>query len=270
MPGPAPPPPEEAALSDPRARKAAKKPAVSQVAAPAPGSLPLPALSRYSDRVLLLFVRAIPANCLGQCKLEDGGGFPVSGSKEEKHKFLLELVRQRLDLISRYEYEHWLNGQMPFVSFREIQIWRLFQFARFIWGWNLPEDEDIATIFNLTRRQGTNLVSDFHAKFRKLYIYPVLLRRLLEILSGEPAYREVRDEDTIGRVFLIPTRRYVEELNALISEFRQERRTVILRLAKLYKKNDQLMWVSENVVQLLNERRTEIEALYPIGVDAGG
>jgi len=226
-----------------------------------------PEVPEYLKQVIGLFVLAIPPDARGKCVLEDQTQFPESAKQSEQEEFLRTCIHERLNRIARFEYSNWLNGRMPFISPREIQLWRLRQFAEFIWDWNLPDDDDLATIFNLTKRQSTNLVSDFHAKFRKLYLYPRILRRLLDLLAGKPDQEEVRNGDAIGKLYLIPSKRYVYELNTVISELREKNPRMIIRAAAVFEKNDQFMWVSNEVVRHLNqpESKEELLRLHPIG-----
>jgi len=231
-----------------------------------------PEPGEYLRQVILLFVGAIPGDAREKSKLEDGTPFPKDKDLAEQQDFLMDFVRAKLDRISRYENISWLNGQLPFVSPREIQIWRMRQFAEFIWDWNLPDDDDVAVIFNLTKRQATNLIGDFHAKFRKVYVYPRILRILLNLRlekNKKELEKEVEVGEAVGRLYQIPSKRYVTELNTVIGEIRDmpSQKGRFLRLATIYKRNDQLMWVSEEVVEQLNDSQvtTELLKLHPIG-----
>jgi hypothetical protein len=226
-----------------------------------------PEIPEYLKQVIGLFVGAIPPDAREKCVLEDQTRFSTAKNSVEKQAFLLKFAQQQLDRISRFEYANWLNGRMPFISPREIQLWRLRQFAEFIWDWNLPDDDDLATIFNLTKRQATNLVGDFHAKFRKLYLYPRILQRLFNLLAQKETRKDVRIGDSVGRLYLIPSKRYVNELNTVIGELREREPRRIIRNAVVYERNDQLMWVSEEVISLMNDQhvKEELSKLHPIG-----
>ncbi len=232
--------------------------------------VPSPEVPEYLKQVLGLFVIAIPPDARKLSVLQDKTAFPIHKGHDDQEKFLVLFVSEKLNSIARLEYGNWLNGLMPFVSPREIQIWRLRQFAEYIWDWNLPEDDDLATIFNLTKRQATNLAGDFHAKFRKLYLYPRILRRLLDLIDGNPQRIEIRVGDALGKLYFIPSKRYVYELNVVIGELREKDARRILRAATIYERNDQLMWVSDEVVALLKDPalKQELLKLHPVGAEA--
>ena len=228
-------------------------------------SAPVPA--EYLAPVIGLLAAAIPQDVRSKCMLGNGKSFPAAGSEQLQQGFLLDFVREKLDRIAQYEYRNWLNGRMPFVSPRQLQLWRLRQFAEFILDWDLPDDEALAVAFNLTNRQAANLVSDFYAKFRKLYVFPRILRRLFALLSGSPAIGKAQSQGVYGRVYRIPSKRYVEEMNVVINELRENRRRDVLASASFFRRNPQLMWVAEHVLEILSERATReaLESLYPVG-----
>jgi hypothetical protein len=238
-----------------------------------PVSQPKPEVDEYLKQVVALYVEAIPADAREKTFLYDGTPFPQKGTPEEKQKFLCRYVVQQLDRIARFEYSEWLNGKMPFVSPRQMQLWRLRQFAEFIWDWYLPDDEDLATIFNLTKRQAGNLAGDFHAKFRKVFLYPRILRILLKLLdksANKAGQRGVTMYgDSLGSLYQIPSKRYVDELNAVIAEVRDIRPGKILRDATIYRRNNQLMWVDDEVIEMLNDSTITEELVnrHPIGGD---
>lgn len=130
----------------------------------------------YLESVLLIFADHILAEEYEKCVVYDDDGtktaFPKGGDRTQQRDHLRRYVEQRLRQIAMFEYSQWINGRMPFVTVRDLQLWRLLQFCQYVWKWNLPEEEHIATIFNLTRRRASSLVSDFIARFRKLYLYP--------------------------------------------------------------------------------------------------
>jgi hypothetical protein len=224
-----------------------------------------PEVPGFLEQVIDLFAAAIPPGGREECVLNDRTPFPLEGDETEQLEFLREFVRQRLKRIAEFEYVSWMNGLMPFVSPRDIRIWRLRQFAEYIWDWDLPDDDDIATIFNLTKRQAGNLVGDFHARFRKVYLYPLFVRRLLKIVAGAWVH-EARVGDGLGKVFQIPSKRYIYEMNVMISELRAREGRVLLRPAGPYRRNYQLMWVSDRVVELLTDEaiRTELLERHPV------
>ena len=227
----------------------------------------LPSIPDYLSPVLTLLAAAIPREVRPNCLLEDGTQFPVNGKDEIQQAFLLTFVREKLDRVARYEYRHWLNGRMPFVSPRQLQLWRLRQFAEFILDWDLPDDEVLAVVFNLTSRQAGSLVSDFYAKFRKLYVFPRILRRLFALLDDKPQIPQTQYQGVIGRVYKIPSKRYLEEMNAVINDLRESHRREILVSAVFFRRNQQLMWLAERVIEIMSDKTTRdiLTQLYPIG-----
>jgi hypothetical protein len=226
---------------------------------------PVPTGSAFLDNVVTAFVNAIPLASYFSCELRDGIK-PPDGNEHVKRQHLSKFVKERLDDLARREYMQWMNGQLPFISPRELRLWRLQQFAQFLWGWQLPDDDDLALIFNLTKRQASNLAADFAARFRKIALFPVALRRVYEILRAPPFLpkAELKSQRAIGNVFRVPSRRYIEDTNALINEFRLRNPDRILRDAMRYERDDQAMWVSDEVVQLVadDSLREQIFALY--------
>lgn len=232
----------------------------------------VPTNAKYMENVLTAFVNAIPSTSYANCKLRDGTAIP-SGDERAKRVHLSKFVSERLEDLARFEHVQWINGQLPFISPREIRLWRMQQFANYLWAWQLPDDDDLAMIFNLTRRQASNLVSDFAARFRKTALFPVAIRRAYEILQGTPFRKDVelKGQKAIGKVFRVPSRRYIENTNALISEFRLRHQGRLLRDAVRYEHDDQHIWVSQEVLQLIadGKLRREIFDLYPLLGQAG-
>jgi hypothetical protein len=138
----------------------------------------------------------------------------------ERQNALRSFVEERLGGLADYEYRNWVNGQEPFVTPRELQLWRLKIYVQYIWFWNLPEDEDLAMIFNLTKRRAANLAADFFARFRKTIIYPVALRRLYALTNTSEPELEKDDpkHHAMGNVYRIPLNRQTRlSLRALVS-----------------------------------------------------
>lgn len=227
----------------------------------------VPADAKYMENVLTAFVNGIPQTSYASCTLRDGAGLPSSDDRARK-EHLAKFVGERLEDLARLEYVQWINGQLPFISPRELRLWRLQQFAHYVWAWQLPDDDDLAMIFNLTKRQASNLVADFAARFRKTALFPVAIRRVYEALRGTPVLTaiEIKGQSAVGSVFRIPSRRYVDDTNALINEFRLRNPRRVLREAARYQRDDQAMWVSDEVLQLVasDDLRDEIFALYPL------
>ena len=220
----------------------------------------------YMDNVLPAFVNSIPVATHASCKLENGTKYPA-GDANANQQHLASFVRERLATLARREYVQWINGQLPFISPRELRLWRLSQFAQHIWGWQLPDDDDLAMIFNLTKRQANNLAADFSARFRKTALFPTAIRRVYAILRDKPVLKDVELRRAIGNVFKIPSRRYIDDTNALINELdlRKPDRTV-LRPAVRHEQNDQFMWVNDGVLKLITDDKIRdlIFSLYPL------
>src|SRR5262245_16334669 len=121
--------------------------------------------------VVSLFVLGIPKQHYVDCGIQ-GDALKTDDSAEKVRETLNAFVRERLTALATFEYTSWINGRTPFVTPRELQLWRLLQFVKYIWFWDLPENEILATIFNATRRRAANLASDFEARFRKTILYP--------------------------------------------------------------------------------------------------
>jgi len=257
---------------EPGATSALRRPMAAQQTMPAAVAAAdggTPVVPEYVQPVITLFVRSMADDLRKTCVLEDGTSWPAKPVDQDK--FLRAFVRQKLDRIARKEYAMWLNGRLPYISPREIQVWRLRQFAQNIWDWNLPDDEDVAILFNLTKRQATSLLSDFHAKFRKEHLYPRILRRVLDLLiHGKPQMKDASVGTSIGVVFWVPSKRYVTELNSMIQELRNmNRKGKLLRAATSWERNDQLMWVSQEVMDLVGDSSVQFELLnlHPISQD---
>ena len=223
--------------------------------------------SSYLPQVIGLFVDGIPEDSKLKCTLISNPNvtYPSTGSPRDQEMHLHTFVAEKIDWISQFEYGSWLNGRMPFVTFRELQIWRLRQFAEHIWYWNVPDDDAIATIFNITKRRASNLVADFHARFGKIYILPKSLRRLLDILKSPTSSGDITVDSMVGDIFYIPSPRYINDLNALISELRRITGNKVLQDARKYKRNKNYMWVSRDVrEQLFKPKYAEaLKTIYP-------
>jgi len=235
-----------------------------------------PVIPSLLDNVLLVFSNNIPEDAKLHCALKGSGVvYPEEGDEVGKRRHLLNFVRERLEMISRLEYNLWLNGRLPFVTPRELLLWRLRQYVEHIWAFHLPDDEDLAMIFNTTKMRAAHVASDFKARFRKALLFPIALRRLYRILRQEDEHNPIVDPEyeykrAYGSTFRIPSRRYVQDTNALIEEFRI-REEGFLRDAAIINIEENIMWVSERVIQLAhdNEIRADLLRLYKIPRESG-
>lgn len=223
--------------------------------------------------VLHVFAKNIPEDARKQCAIRDGETsipYPEDGSEAERTHHLLAFVRERLYVISRLECARWLNGRLPFITPRELIIWRLRQYVWYIWAFQLPDNDDLAMILNTTKMRAGHIAADFLARFRKSLLFPIALRRIYRILRGEDAYNHIVDQEVeykkaYGSTFRVPSKRYVQDTNALIDEFRLRlREEGFLRDAALYSKEEDIMWVSERVIEVAgyDDIRQELLDLY--------
>jgi hypothetical protein len=234
-----------------------------------------PSLPELLENVILVFANNIPEDAKPKCKLTAGAHYPLKGDEVAKRQHLLSFVRDRLEIVSRLEYALWLNGRLPFVSPRELLLWRLRQYVEHIWAFQLPDDDDLAMIFNSTRMRAAHLASDFTARFRKALLFPVALRRIYRILRGEDERYPVVDVEreyrqAIGSTFRVPSNRYLQDINALIDEYRL-REGGFLRDAARIPGEDGVLWVSDRIIKLArdNKIRTELLNLYKSPRESG-
>jgi len=227
-------------------------------------------------QVISLFIKGISEKSKTKCEClinSKNQSYPEDKAENIKEEFLNEFVKQKIITISNYEYHMWLDGKMPFITFRELQIWRLRQFVEFIWDWNIPEDELIATIFNITSRKASNLINDFQARFGKIYILPRTLIRIIDIFSKAPSLE--RDQiiplygtEIIGNVWVIDNYRIMNDVNIMINELRYITGNMKLAPAIKYQKTDRYMWVSKEVVKEFKRENIleKLKQMHPIEV----
>jgi hypothetical protein len=185
----------------------------------------------YMHNVLLTFANNIPDDCHPYCVSSKHQAYNGALLGETLQAFLRDFVEERLGKLADLEYRGWINGQQPFVTPRELQIWRLRQFVQFVWFWNLPDDDDLAMIFNLTKRRAANLTSDFIARFRKTVIYPVALRRLYHLVNtSQPVFDKPQKHpkhNANGFIYKVPARRLVDAAQNLARSSTSNRRAKV-------------------------------------------
>ncbi len=235
----------------------------------------LPPIPSILDNVLLVFSNSIPIDARKNCKLRNGTAYPADNDEARTTRHLMAFVSERLNYISQLEYALWLNGRLPFITPRELLLWRLRQYIEHIWAYQLPDDDDLALIFNTTKAKAAYLSADFVARFRKALLFPIALRRLYKILRKEDENYTVIDPDfewkqAIGSTFKVPSGRYVLDANTLIQELRLRSRDY-LRDAVLISKEDSFMWVSERVLTLAadNKIMQDILSFYRVPRESG-
>lgn len=234
-----------------------------------------PEIPAMLDNVLMVFSKNIPDDAKSKCALNDGTEYPEEGDETAKKRHLVNFVRDRLEIIARLEYTLWLNGRLPFITPRELFIWRLRQYVEYVWAFQLPDDDDLGMIFNSTRLRAAQLTSDFTARFRKALLFPIALRRLYRILRNEDEQnvmvdKEIEYRKAFGPTFKVPSNRYVQDTNSLIEEYRLRERG-FLRDAGLVSKEENIMWVSHQVIDLAkdDDMRNELFELYKIPREGG-
>lgn len=217
------------------------------------------------NNVLATFVNAIPEGCYPFCESTKHSSITPAMTAKMPRPWLMEFVEERLGLLANYEYREWINGQQPFITFRELQLWRLKLYVQYIWFWNLPDDEDLAMIFNLTKRRAASLATDFNARFRKTAIYPVALRRLYDsIISTTPARRNERNAKGTakGDVYKMPSARLVNTAQYLVDDLAIEVPTKRMAIPYLWDKEQYWMWVDEVMIDVMKTNKAVEQKLY--------
>lgn len=140
-----------------------KKLAAVPPAPPAPPDylrLKSPEVPPFLENVLMVFANWIPEDARENLTVStEPKTYPVDASETVKRNFRLRFVRERLEVIARLEYGLWLNGRLPFITPRELLLWRLRQYVEHIWAFELPEDKDLALIFNTTKLRASHVAS---------------------------------------------------------------------------------------------------------------
>lgn len=217
-------------------------------AVPPPTGLP------YMPNVLLTFVHAIPVECHEYCtSAKHPNVDPSTLGDANLQAYLRDYVEERLGCLSEYEYREWINGQQPFVTPRELQIWRLKMYVQYIWFWSLPDDEDLALIFNLTKRRATNLAADFFARFRKTIVYPVALRRLYFLINTRTAETSAKHPKVPaeGDIYRIPSSRLVNAAQYLVEDIRSVLPALQMASPYLWDKEQYRMWIDKVTVDVM-------------------
>jgi hypothetical protein len=240
---------------------------------------PHPEIKPFIRSVVNVFANQIPVEDYSECKIFDQEDnihkeYVETVSADAKDEFLHEYVIQQLKRIAQHEYQQWMNGEMPFVAIRELQIWRLHQFCKHIWKWNLPSDNDLASIFNITKRKASTLLGDFKAKFWKTYLFPFLIDSMLKFLEQE--YDKLIDDDpdqeggVLGRRIIVPNENYIDNINQILKEPIVVRK---IRYHSVRRSKDSLheivMWINEDTITRFTTNKNhykiyeDLKKMYP-------
>jgi hypothetical protein len=225
----------------------------------------LPADIVYMHNVLLTFVNAIPSDCEVHCLSEKHPVAPDLNDESARQAFLRDFVEDRLCKLAEHEYRGWVNGHTPFVTPRELQIWRLRQFVQYIWYWNLPDDEDLSMIFNLTKRRASGLASDFIARFRKTVIYPVAMRRLYSLINLNDPVQEGQSDPkgrAKGAVYTVASRRLVEAAQNLVDDIHTEKPGKIMAPPYVFDEELNRMWIDNETIDVMKTDERLRKRLY--------
>ncbi len=232
--------------------------------------VPIPAALNYMPNVMLTFVHSIPRECYPYCTSKKCPTGDVSAlSPDQLQLYLREYVQERLSALADYEYRGFINGEQPFVTSRELQIWRLKIYVQYIWYWNLPDDEDLALIFNLTKRQASNVAGDFIARFRKTIVYPVALRRLYALINTTESESTEKHPklNANGNIYRIPSSRFVNAAQYLVDDIRTQLPALRMASPYLWDKEQYRMWIDDVTVDVMktnNELRLQFYGMYKI------
>jgi hypothetical protein len=230
----------------------------------------LPDTSKYMHNVLATFVNGIPDGCYKFCASAKNARITEAMINNTPRPWLMDFVEERLGHLSNYEYREWINGQQPFITFRELQLWRLRLYVQYIWFWNLPDDDDLAMIFNLTKRRAGSLASDFIARFRKTAIYPVALRRLYDLItSTRPVQQGKRNTkgSANGDVYKLPSSRLLSTAEYLVEDLAIQVPSKRLAIPYLWDPDQYWMWVDEAMIDIMKTNagvRQRLFDMYPI------
>ncbi|MBZ5509442.1 MAG: hypothetical protein LAO78_28660 [Acidobacteriia bacterium] len=244
--------------------KTAKSPAI-----PISGLAPSP----YLASVVELFIEYIADSDRTKVVIPQLAGevpFPVAGTPADQHAFLERYVRYQLDSIAAFEYKRWMNGRMPFVTPRDLQIWRLYMFCRHIWQGRLPRHDHLGILFNLTPRRAAGLLGDFYARFRKRFLFPIFIQQMFEDL--EKVNKFTKQTQTVGGRAgkWVPLRDtwHKAEMDALLVDpiVRKHLPGVHHRVITLPDHPGEI-FVTQEIIDALLPIRGELEAAYPVTAD---
>jgi hypothetical protein len=255
----------------PTSEKSVPSPATSKLIPASPG---LPA-SKYLDSVIEVFIEYIAESDRVKARIPTPGGpeaFPNSGKPQVQREFLERYVRYQLDCIASFEYKKWMNGRMPFVTPRDVQIWRLYMFCRYIWQGRLPRHDHLGILFNLTPRRASGLLSDFYARFRKRFLFPIFIRQMLDDLQKINKF--TKQTQTVGGRAgkWVPLRDvwHKAEMDALLVDpiVRKNLPGVHHRVITLPDHPGEL-FISQEIIDAILPLRDELEKAYPVITDEG-
>jgi hypothetical protein len=232
--------------------------------------VPIPQDLLYMPNVLQTFVHSIPPECYGFCASRKQPKADVANlSPTDRQIYLRDYVEERLGDLADYEYRLFINGQQPFVTPRELQIWRLRIYVQYIWYWSVPDDEDLSLIFNLTKRRAANLAADFVARFRKTVVYPVALRRLYALINtADPEKTDKHPKvPATGNIYRIPSSRYVNAAQYLVDDIRTQLPALRMTSPYLWDREQYRMWIDQVTVDVMKTNeplRLRFYAMYKI------
>lgn len=131
-------------------------------------------------------------------------------------------ISTNLFRISQNEYELWLNNKMFFSRLRDLHLWRLSQFMQEIWNFNVPTQESIAFIFQVTLASARSLIKDYKAQYgRQGYsnsVRKIIANKLADSIEDGEGEIEVAFQNNAQIDELIEIVRQISAKNPTISE----------------------------------------------------
>jgi hypothetical protein len=232
-------------------------------------------VSQYLASVVEVFMEYIAEADRAKAVIPQPTGdetFPGKGTVAEQRIFLERYVRHQLDSIAAFEYKKWMNGRMPFVTPRDVQIWRLYMFCRHIWQGRLPRHDHLGILFNLTPRRATSLLSDFYARFRKRFLFPIFVRQMLEDLEAVNKFTKHTQNvgNRAGKWVTLRDTWHKAEMDALLVDpiVKKHLPGSHHRVITLPDHPGEI-FVAEEIIEALLPLRAELEKAYPVTVDDG-